>query len=58
MEKALEILRKKGAAVAAKRAESETNNGRIEGYVSADGKTGSIVEISCETDFSANTETM
>lgn len=55
---AIEILRKKGAAVAAKRADAETNNGRIEAIVSNDFKSGSLVQIGCETDFSANTEDM
>lgn len=58
MEAAIDILRKKGAAVAAKRAENETNNGRVEAYVSADARTGALVSIACETDFSANTEDM
>lgn len=57
-EKALELLRKKGASVAAKRADNETNNGRIEGFISSDYKTGALVEVACETDFSANTDTM
>jgi len=57
-EKALELLRKKGASVAAKRADNETNNGRVEGFISADHKLGALVEVACETDFSANTETM
>jgi elongation factor Ts len=56
--KALEILRKKGAAVAAKRADNVTNHGRIESYVTTDGRTGALVETACETDFSANTEAM
>lgn len=58
MELAIEILRKKGAAVAAKRAENETNNGRVEAFVAADAKHGSLVSVACETDFSANTEAM
>ncbi len=57
-EKALEILRKKGAAVAAKRADNLTNHGRVESFVTVDGKTGVLVETACETDFSANTESM
>ena len=57
-ERALELLRKKGASVAAKRADNDTNNGRVEGVISSDHKTGALVEIACETDFSANTETM
>jgi elongation factor Ts len=57
-EKALELLRKKGAAVAAKRAENTTNHGRVECFISADNKTGVLVETACETDFSAKTEAM
>ena len=58
MEKAIEILRKKGTAVAAKRAENATDNGRIESWIAPDFKTGALVEIACETDFSANTQDM
>jgi elongation factor Ts len=56
IERAIEILRKKGADVAAKRAEHATNNGRIASFVAPDHKTGALIEISCETDFSANTD--
>lgn len=58
IDKAVELLRKKGAAVAAKRADNVTNNGRVEAFVTPDFSTGSIVETSCETDFSANTDSM
>ena len=58
IEKAIEFLRKRGSAVAAKRAGNEMNNGRIECFVSADNKSGAIVAVGCETDFSANTENM
>ena len=58
IEKAIELLRKKGAAVAAKRADNATDNGRIESYLMPDFKQGALVEIACETDFSANTGTM
>lgn len=54
-EKAIEILRKKGAAVAAKRAEKATNHGTIATYISPDYTTGALLEVSCETDFAANT---
>jgi elongation factor Ts len=57
-EKAVEILRKKGAAVAAKRADNITNNGRIESFISADHKIGVLVQTACETDFSAKTDAM
>ena len=56
MEKAIEILRKKGAAVAAKRAGKEALHGRIEAYISDDDKIGCLVKLNTETDFSANTE--
>ena len=53
MEKAIEILRKKGAAVAAKRAERSANEGLIVTKISDDRKHGSIGEVNCETDFVA-----
>ncbi|MBU1008178.1 translation elongation factor Ts [Candidatus Dependentiae bacterium] len=58
IEKAIEILRKKGASVAAKRAEHATNNGTVAAYITPDHKTGALLEIGCETDFSANTSDM
>lgn len=58
IEKAIELLRKRGSAVAAKRAGNAMDNGRIECFVSSDHKQGAIVEVGCETDFSANTENM
>lgn len=57
-DKAIEILRKKGASVAAKRAENATNNGNVQVIIAPDFKSGTIVETACETDFSANTEDM
>jgi len=53
MEKAIEILRKKGASVAAKRAEKTANEGLILTRVTDDSKTGIIIEVNCETDFVA-----
>ncbi len=53
IEKAIEILRKKGAAVAAKRAEKTANEGLVLSKVIDNGKTGVIVEVNCETDFVA-----
>lgn len=54
MEQATEILRKKGAAKAAKKsAERDTSAGLIESYVHADGRAGALVELQCETDFVA-----
>jgi elongation factor Ts len=58
LDKAIELLRKKGAAVAAKRADNVTDNGRVEAHIAPDFSAGSLVEVSCETDFSANTDAM
>jgi len=57
-EKAIEILRKKGTAVATKRAENATDNGTIQAYINEELTRGSMAQTSCETDFSANTEAM
>jgi elongation factor Ts len=56
LEKAIEILRKKGAATAEKRADRAANQGLIEAYIHAGGRIGSIVELNCETDFVAKTD--
>ncbi|HSP86511.1 MAG TPA: translation elongation factor Ts [Ignavibacteriaceae bacterium] len=53
IEKAIEILRKKGAAVAAKRAEKTANEGLVLSKVMDNGSTGVIIEVNCETDFVA-----
>ncbi len=53
---ALESLRKKGAAVAAKRADKETSEGLIKAYIHPGDRLGVLLEINCETDFVANTE--
>jgi elongation factor Ts len=55
MESAVEFLRKKGAATAAKRADRETNQGVVEAYIHAGGRIGAMVELNCETDFVAKT---
>ncbi len=55
-EKAIEILRKKGAAVAAKRAERSANEGTIITRILNDGKSALILEVNCETDFVANSD--
>ena len=55
-EKAVEILRKKGLAKAAKKANRNAAEGRVEIYISDDYKKGSIVEVNCETDFVAKTD--
>jgi len=56
MEKAVDVLRKKGAATAEKRADRATNQGVVEAYIHAGGRIGSIVEVNCETDFVAKTD--
>jgi elongation factor Ts len=55
-DKAIDILRKKGAAVAAKRAEKSANEGLVVLKISDDKKTGVIAEINCETDFVAKSD--
>ncbi|MDX9789865.1 MAG: translation elongation factor Ts [Candidatus Kapaibacterium sp.] len=56
MNLAIEILRKKGAASAAKRADKSANEGMIVALTSPDGNTASILEINCETDFVARNQ--
>ena len=56
MEKAVDLLRQKGLAVAAKRAGKETREGVIEAYIHGGGKIGVMVEVACETDFVAKTD--
>ncbi len=56
MEKAVDLLRQKGLAVAAKRAGRETSEGTIETYIHAGGKIAAMVELSCESDFVAKTD--
>ena len=51
MEKAIEYLRKKGAALATKRADKAANEGAIKSKISGDKSTGVIIEVNCETDF-------
>lgn len=52
-EAAVDYLRKKGAKVAASRQDRDSNEGVIIAKASADGKTGIVVEVNCETDFVA-----
>ena len=56
MEKAIEILREKGLAAAAKKAGRIAAEGLVKTYISEDNKTGGIVEVNCETDFVAANE--
>lgn len=55
-EKAIDILRKKGQKVSASRADRETKEGTIVTKVSADGTTGYLLSLTCETDFVAKNE--
>jgi elongation factor Ts len=55
-DRAVEILRVKGAAKAAKRGERGAAEGVVESYIHATGKIGVLVEIDCETDFVARTD--
>ncbi len=55
-EKAVEILRKKGASVAAKRAERSADEGIVLTRILDDGKTAVILEVNCETDFVAKSD--
>jgi len=56
LDKAIDFLRKKGAATAEKRADRATNQGIVEAYIHAGGRIGSMVEVNCETDFVAKTD--
>lgn len=56
MERAIDILRARGAAKAAKRAERETREGAIGSYVHMGGRIGVLVEVGCETDFVARND--
>ena len=56
VEKAVEILRKKGIAVAKKKSGRATKEGRVTSYIHMGGKIGVLVEIGCETDFVAKTD--
>jgi elongation factor Ts len=56
IDNAIEFLRKKGLAKAAKRAGRETAEGLITSYIHPGGKIGVLVDINCETDFVARTE--
>jgi elongation factor Ts len=55
-EKAVDYLRQKGLATAAKRAGRVASEGRIGSYIHAGGKIGVLVEVNCETDFVAKTD--
>ncbi len=54
--KAKAVLRERGIAAAAKRSERETGQGIVEAYIHGGGRIGVIVEVQCETDFVARTD--
>lgn len=58
IDKAIELLRKKGAAVAEKRAGNATAEGIVHAYIHAGSRVGVLIEINCETDFVARTQEM
>jgi elongation factor Ts len=54
-DKAATLLRKKGLAIAAKKAEREAKEGLVEAYIHGGGRLGVLLELNCETDFVART---
>src|SRR6202166_5176628 len=56
IEKAIDVLRRKGQAAAQKKAQREATEGLIGHYIHAGGKIGVVVEVNCESDFVARTE--
>ncbi len=56
VDKAVEILRKKGVATAAKKASRDASDGLIQSYIHLGGKVGVMVEVNCESDFVAKTD--
>jgi elongation factor Ts len=56
LEKAIDLLRSRGQAKAAKKAGRVTREGRVEAYIHLGGKIGVLIEVDCETDFVAKTD--
>ena len=56
VERAIEYLRKRGLATAAKRAGKAANQGLVHAYIHGGGRLGVLIEVNCETDFVAKTE--
>ena len=56
IDQAIDFLRKKGIATAKKRGGRQTSEGLVQSYIHAGGKIGVLVEVNCETDFSAKTD--
>lgn len=57
IKKAMELLRKRGLEIAAKKQDKQAKEGRIEAYVHLGNKIGVLLEVNCETDFVAQNET-
>ena len=56
LDKAKEILRQRGIAIAERKAAEETRQGLVEAYIHPDGRLGALVELNCQTDFVAHTD--
>ena len=56
LEGAIDLLRTRGQAKAARKAGRETSEGRVESYIHLGGKIGVLIEVDCETDFVAKTD--
>ena len=56
LEKALDLLRQRGLAMASKKASREASEGLVDSYIHMGGKIGVLVEVNCETDFVAKTD--
>jgi elongation factor Ts len=56
VDRAIDILRKKGQAAAAKKAQRATSEGLVSSYIHAGGKIGVLIEMNCESDFVARTD--
>jgi len=56
VEQAINVLRKKGQAAAAKKAQRATSEGLVSSYIHAGGKIGVLIEMNCESDFVARTD--
>ncbi len=56
LERAIDVLRKKGQATAQKKSQRQTSEGLVSSYIHAGGKIGVLVEMNCESDFVARTE--
>lgn len=54
--KAREVLKQRGALLAAKREDRATGEGRVEAYIHHNGRVGALVEVNCESDFVARTD--